>query len=41
MDIEQRIERLLDQLENPNITQKDIDKIEAKLRILRSQLTQQ
>lgn len=37
MDIEQRIERLLDQLEDPKLTQVEVDKIEAKLKILRSQ----
>lgn len=40
MDIEQRIERLLDQLENPNLSQCEIDKIEAKLKVLRSQAQQ-
>jgi hypothetical protein len=35
MDIEQRIEALLDQLMDPKATVTDIEKIEAKVRILR------
>ena len=37
-DIHERIARLLDQLENPNIGSSEIDKIERKLKILRDQL---
>ena len=35
-DKDERIARLLDQLENPNITTQEIDKIERKLQILRA-----
>ena len=34
-DIDERIARLLDQLENPNLGLSEIDKIERKLQILR------
>jgi hypothetical protein len=34
MDTEQRIEALLDQLMDPRLTATDIEKIEAKVRIL-------
>lgn len=37
MDIEQRIEGLLNQLENPNLSRREIDNIERKLKILRAQ----
>lgn len=37
MDTEQRIDRLLDQLEDPKCTEADIARIEAKLKVLRAQ----
>jgi len=37
MDIEQRIDTLLDQLTDPKLTQAEIDKIEAKLKVLQRQ----
>jgi hypothetical protein len=37
MDTEQRIDRLLDQLEDPMCTEADIARIEAKLKVLRAQ----
>lgn len=37
MDTQQRIENLLDQLEDPKCTEADIARIEAKLRVLRAQ----
>ena len=36
MNVEARIERLLDQLENSNLTQVEIDKIKSKVAILQS-----
>ena len=35
--IEERIEKLLDQLEVPTLTQGEIEKIEARLEVLRAQ----
>jgi hypothetical protein len=37
MDIAARKERLLDKLEDPNLTQPEIDKIKEKLQILEDQ----
>lgn len=37
MDIEQRIEALLDQLMDPKLTQTEIDTIESKLKVLQEQ----
>jgi hypothetical protein len=37
MDTSQRIEKLLDQLENPTLSQLEITKLERKLRILQAQ----
>lgn len=35
--IDERIENLLDQLENPGLSVREIEKIERKLAVLRSQ----
>jgi hypothetical protein len=38
-DIDTRIEQLLDQLENPNLSEKDVRVIERKIEVLRGQQT--
>lgn len=35
MEIEERVARLLDQLENPNLSDREIQQIEQKIKILR------
>lgn len=34
-DIDARVERLLNQLENPNLSDSEIDRIEKKIKLLR------
>lgn len=34
-DLQNRIDRLLDQLENPDLTVQDIEKIEQKIEVLK------
>ena len=39
--VEERIEDLLDQLEGQNLTEREIERIEKKIKILRSQHNEQ
>ena len=38
-DVDERVSRLLDQLEDPNLSQSDVDRIQKKIALLQEQRT--